>query len=289
MTNPAAARVLRADILAVLHQHRLLSTEQIRRLLDPSQGLRWFQRLLRELSEQDLVAHVPYIGRKRLWLLTRRGAASVAALPSRADGRPSLAPEHAAGPVLGQTYLVNEVGLSFVEAGRRYGHDCGPLAWRHQVEYQLDNEREPLVLDAELEYLLIGSGPTQLASRFIELDRTDASVVRLVAKLHRVARLYHQVREQLVWREFPGVLVLLPNGRTEDGRQRMRALLSLIRRDPDLQQVTISVGCLPLHDPFAPVFWRATGAGSGGELVNWLGHTQAPQPKLAVAAGGGEG
>lgn len=281
------------EILAWVAQHRLLSTSQVRALRGPGASRRWTLALLADLEHRDALAHVLAAGRRKLWHVTEQGA-QLALAGGLIDRAPKLlGAEEASGALQAHTLAVNDTGLAFIHAARQCGHECGPLAFRHEVAHPLTHgrgrRRRQLIADALLTYLLGDGERLALELRLLELDRATLTVDRLAAKLARYAEL-HQATDQHgqpAWRTwypaFPAVIAVLAGADRTTLERRRRTVLALCRSDPRLTgapDVEISICLLPDlrdHGPFAPIFARPHAA---ADPVDWLGHpaaTTAPQ------------
>ena len=280
-------------ILESLHQHRLLSTDQLHALHTPESSQRFIQQILARLREAGLASSVRLPGGLGVWHLSDRGLEAVEAIPDRAETRHKpIPPEHAAGPLQAHTLAVNEVGIAFVAAARERGDECGPTAWRHEIAHPLGpppgrRRSEQLIADAVLTYQLTAARKTSLHYRFIELDRANRSSADLAAKLGRYARLYrHTVttgrrKPVLFWTQlypvFPTVLLVLAGRPRPVLQRRRKAVLALSGENPDLldtPEVEISVcllGDLIAEGPFAAIFHTAT---EPEKAVNWLGEVR---------------
>ncbi|MFD8732328.1 replication-relaxation family protein [Streptomyces sp. NPDC059611] len=203
---------LGGDVLELLYQHRVLSTQQLHVLLTLPEKrperpvyLRW---QLGELLKAGLVDRIRAKGpggRGRvqsqpfLWFLTEAGAASVeeaGELPSRPY---RVSPESVAGARQAHTLGVNEVGVAFVEWARRLGHECGALDWTPEVANRIrDGQRrfedDHVISDAVLNYVHMERGGRRtMLSFFVEFDRATMTSARLAAKLEAYGRLYEYV------------------------------------------------------------------------------------------------
>ena len=266
-----------ADIVASVYQHRLLSTAQIAALHTPhSRQVRWAQHLLRGLEERGWLTRVQGRppGRQSLWFTTA-AAANIEGgdLPARPY---RMTAQQATGVLQAHTLAVNDIGVAFVAAARRLGHDCTPRDWHHEIAHRVADRAGPglradLIVDAVLSCTVREAGRESVAVRFVELDRATESVLTLNAKLRGYAALHsyepkvHNWGWRARYRSFPKVLLVL-TGRPEPDLQRRRAtLLELCRTDPVLTRLAEPLGIaitllgdLQRHGPFAPVFRRPT-------------------------------
>jgi Replication-relaxation len=292
---------LSAEILDCLYQHRLLSTPQLREVATPQHTERSVVRLLDELLERQLIDCVRARNTQgrghRLWLVTPLGAELVEAVPDRAEMRRRLlTPALASGQVQAHTLAVNDACIAFLRAARERSHDFGPYSWRHEVAHEVrpaagrdGRRRSLLIVDAVLRYWMsMPGGRTAVRYRFLELDRANRLVDDVVAKLVR----YQQLRElwsndqgsghpasyespawPLLYRHFPGVLVVLANAERTNLQRRLTSMLALSRAElgrDGTNAISVSF-CffveLMTKGPFAPIFRRL----EDDLLVNWLG------------------
>jgi hypothetical protein len=261
------------EMLESIHQHRLLSTAQLHLLHTPGSSLRWTQWLTAELELHRLVRFVRDAGAAKLWYVTARGADAVEQLPTRADPRRKLlTPEQAAGPLRAHTLAVNDVGIAFVVAARKRGHECGPLSWRHEIAHPIGRppgrrRGELLIADALLTYLIPDGDLAGVHYRFLELERATIPTEALATKLARYGRLHRFAPEgarEPAWRAhypaFPPVIALLagqPRRRLERRRDHVVALCQADRDLARARQVSIALALLSdvaARGPFAPIF-----------------------------------
>jgi hypothetical protein len=294
MTGVANLPPAAVDMLESIHQHRLLDTHQLHVLHTPHASMRWTQRLTAALARRGLINHVPAAKKRRLHFATAAGADAVETLGSRVETRRTVVrPEQAAGPLRRHTLAVNDVGISFVQAARDNGDECGPWAWRHEIAHPIGGvpghyQHEQLIADALLTYQRTRGARTSFHYRLIELDRATMPVDDLAAKITRYVRLYHYAVPSAggledpvqVWTHrysvFPTVLVVLANGTARALERRRETLLALCGEEQDLQHGrTIRVDVclmeeLQVRGPFAPIFRTVEHPGAS---VTWLGET----------------
>lgn len=283
-TAPASDPLLLAlsptevDIVSSCYQHRLLSTAHVAALHTPAAHLRYPQRLLAGLEKRGWLSRVrgrpP--ARQSLWFTTEAAAKAVEAadIVSRPYRMDAL---RATGPLQPHTLGVNDVGVAFVAAARRLGHECTPRDWHHEVAHRVSDRPRPgyradLVVDALLSCTIREEAQEAVILRFIEFDRATESVATVVAKLRGYAAfLSYEPRTAgqtgLAWKArymaFPKVLLVL-GGRSEAALDRRRdTLLQLCRADTVLARAGESLGisittlqALQRDSPFAGVFRR---------------------------------
>lgn len=305
MPRSTALPALAAEALDVLYQHRLLSTPQLHEILAPCYATRSLVRLLDLLRLKGLADSVQArtaTGRgHRNWFLTELGADVVEAVPNRAESRRRLlTPVLAAGQIQAHTLAVNDVGIAFLRAAQERGDDFGPHSWRHEVAHDLGRggrrTRSLVIADAVLRYWMKSAdGRIAVRYRFLELDRANRLVDDVAGKLARYAELREVWGERrtagrradddapawpLLYRHFPGVVVVLANAARSNLERRLANLLALCNTDPDLSGpdgVFVAFALfeeLMTRSPFAPIFRRP---GSEGR-VNWLGQADDQAP-----------
>lgn len=289
---------LAQEVLPVLYQHRLVSTSQLHRLLQPHVRtpvyLRRQLRLLREAGLAGAAMRRKAGERELLWYCPPVGAEVVEASGEVAVRAYRMSEQAAASPLQEHTLAVNEVGVRFVEAARAAGEDeCGPLDWHQEQAHRIrDGERgrdAVLVPDAVLSYTHTQvDGQRMLMTFFVEVDRATESVAQLVAKVAAYSRYRRYVpagsggwgraragavRE--AWRErylaFPRLLVVF-SGRSEE---------YLGRRIADLRGVLGATGGgggevlagattlsqLQVHGPFARIFTPLVGDDAAADVL----------------------
>ena len=272
------------EVLASLVEHRVLTAAQVRAMHLPSNRLRWAQRLLARLREEELAADAPGPGARRVWFVTERGGRAVREA-GILDREPRLIDARAAaGPLQAHTLAVNEVGISFMAAARERGDEFGPLSWRHEVAHALSagrgRRRRRLIADALLTYLREDGDDVLIEQRFVEVDRATLSVDRLAAELGGYARLY-RARDrsaQPTWRayypSFPPVLCVLEGAAPRLLQRRRDSAAALLRADPELSRsprvaIRFCLGAeLAKRGPFAPIFIDAR---EPRRPIDWLG------------------
>jgi Replication-relaxation len=280
------------DILESIHQHRLLSTDQLHELHSPQATLRWIQRIVVRLQRHGLIGAVRRPRGMKLLYVTAAGAEAVQTIGSRTETRRKVfSPEQAAGPLQQHTLAVNDVGICFVRAAREHGDECGPWAWRHEIAHPVGNlpgqrQGEHVIADALLTYQRTTPRQTSFHYRLIELDRATMPADDLAAKLGRYARLYRYTLSGAdgledpapLWTQrysvFPTVLVVLANagrGRLERRRQTVLALCGQDQELRDAPEVRIDfclLADLRERGPFASIFYSTSGPRRD---IDWLG------------------
>jgi len=303
-----------AEVIDVIHQHPLLTTSQLRELVLPERGLRRTQQVIAELARRRLLDSVasrhawPGPG-ERVWFLSRRGAAVAEELPDRAEPRRRLmTADKAASLLQAHTLAVNAVGVAFTRAARERGDEFDSRSWRHEIAHDIvqGRRRRLLIADAVLRYWT--GGGTTLHYRFLEVDRGNALIDDLVAKLKRYVALHDAWREYRnagegererlpAWPSrylaFPSVLVLFADAGRADPVRRMTIVMAGCRAEPEFRW-SADLFRFALFDdltaagPFAAVFRRV----DSDQPVNWLDtptDRTSPLGVDAAASGTGDG
>lgn len=294
--EPDALSVSSVDVLASIHQHRLLTARQVHDLHMPSCRLRWTQKMLVGLAEEGLIQRATGPHRLGLWFLTRHGAQTLRTLGTLGEYRDHLTtPVEAVGPLRKHTIAVNDTGIAFVKAARcRAGDECGAFSWRHEIAHPLSQNRgrqhtRLVIADALLSYLQQAEDRSViLHQRFIELDRGTIPPEQLAGKLARYAQLQHyQPRPaapdtpdgplwRIYYRAFPGVLVVLADQTVVAARRRIQRVIALHRTDPyqarygTVPTMFVTLDDLTEHGPFAPIFISIE---QPEHYQDWLGNT----------------
>lgn len=292
------------DALTALYQHRLVSTDQLHRMITPhharSEVVRRQLQLLRADGLVDCVNRRRRGQTELLWWLTEHGAEAVEAtglLPAR----PYRMSRHAAaGPLQDHTLATVETGLAFITHAARLGHECAPLDWSPEIAHYYRADDRPaedlaLIPDAVLHYVHTHDDQRTLLTLFIEVDRTQMTVGRLANKLHAYAayRAYtpknppraprKNTVPQPAWRSryplFPRVLLVLTGATAARLQRRITDLRSLAAADPDLTTAGLRAGVTTLadlaeHGPFAPIFTPILGPATATDL--WLNTAHVP-------------
>ncbi|WP_410599810.1 replication-relaxation family protein [Amycolatopsis sp. lyj-90] len=182
------------EALVVLYWHRMVSTEQMRRLIAPTTPIRTIQHKLLALQADGLADCLHRHHASRTWHVTETGAELVEE-SGRVEARPYRIPRAAVVELLQEHSLdVVEVGLAFTAAARRHRDECGPLSWTPEVAHRFRDGRGRrqgvVIADAVLDYVLDEDGRRSQRTYFIELDRATMPVARLAQKLRSYVQ-YH--------------------------------------------------------------------------------------------------
>jgi hypothetical protein len=294
--EPDRLAVSSVDVLASIHQHRVLTARQVHELHLPSCRLRSTQKMLVRLADHGLVQSASGPHRLGLWFLTRHGAETLDRCGTLAEHRRHLStPTEAVGLLRKHTMAVNDTGIAFVKAARsRPGDECGPFSWRHEIAHPISNGRarhkaQLVIADALLSYLQ--QTPHQsliLQQRFIELDRGTIPPEQLAGKLARYAQLQHHKPNpapsgapegpswRAYYRTFPTVLVVLADQTPAAARRRIQRVIALHRTDPQqarygtVPTLFVTLTDLAEQGPFALIFISIE---QPENYQDWLGNT----------------
>ncbi|MFJ9544383.1 replication-relaxation family protein [Streptomyces sp. NPDC101225] len=190
--TPSPVEPLPHQLLAVLGQHRMATTNQLHELLRPGVARQTVSAPLNKLRRDGLVDYtvLPASNRSRAWYLTSDGARLTKDFPAL-RGRPPypITSATAASLKTPHTLTVVRTHLAFVTDARRRGDEHGHLDWTPEVSHPL-SDGERVITDAVMHYTLVeGDDRTKLRA-FIEVDRTTMSSERLASKLIEYARLW---------------------------------------------------------------------------------------------------
>ncbi|MFD4955300.1 replication-relaxation family protein [Streptomyces sp. NPDC058451] len=190
--TPSPVEPLPHQLLAVLGQHRMATTNQLHDLLRPGTARQTVSTPLNKLRRHGLVDYtvLPQSNRSRAWYLTGQGARLVRDLPAL-RGRPPypITSATAASLKTPHTLTVVRTHLTFVADARRRGDEHGHLDWTPEVSHPL-SDGEKIITDALMHYTVIGDDQRTKLRAFVEVDRTTMSSERLASKLIEYARLW---------------------------------------------------------------------------------------------------
>ncbi|WP_228184030.1 replication-relaxation family protein [Streptomyces anulatus] len=231
-TQPNAGETTSHRALALLAQHRLVTSPQLHQMLSPGKARSRTATVLNQLRDDKLIAstHVPGSGRLRAWFLTSRGARITAGWPEL-RGHSVLTPDSTTDASLrsGHTLTAVRTHLAFLRDAQERGDEYGPLDWVPEVSHRLPDTggEDKLIADSVMHYTV--SSPRRLQYRaFVEVDRATMSSERLARKLISYARFHDYVPQpvgrrgtvadqgaMLAWQRFyprfPRVLFVLTN------------------------------------------------------------------------------
>lgn len=235
----------RADLIRLLYQVRLATTNQLTRLLNTGTSKRVWT-VLDDLTNDGLVDAVRVRrqpGSTKAWFLTPAGA-ELAETAAEVVVRPyRMRPDAAAGPAQAHMLAVTETGCLFVEHARARGDDCGPLDWDVEVAHRTRDGAAPrspadlLITDAVLHYTATAStgtptgaatdtatahGRRRMFTFFLEIDRATMSTARLARKIDHYARYYtHTPGNETANSRRPRARRRTTNEQTEYGWRRL--------------------------------------------------------------------
>ncbi|MFF4145137.1 replication-relaxation family protein [Streptomyces sp. NPDC001698] len=190
--TPSPVEPLPHQLLAVLGQHRMATTNQLHALLRPGTARQTLSTPLNKLRRNGLVDYtvLPRSNRSRAWYLTGEGARLVRDLPALRSRPPyPITSATAASLKTPHTLTVVRTHLAFVADARRRGDEHGHLDWTPEVSHPL-SDGEKIITDALMHYTVIGEDQRTKLRAFVEVDRTTMSSERLASKLIEYARLW---------------------------------------------------------------------------------------------------
>ncbi|MFF4647294.1 replication-relaxation family protein [Streptomyces sp. NPDC001389] len=190
--QPATADTYAHQALALIAQHRLLTSIQIHQLLTPNSPPRKIHNVLVPLREQGLIAHTVLPGRLQAHFLAPAGHQTVGDWPEL-RGRTATPIQSAAAASLRAAHILTGVRahLAFLTDARSRGDEYQPLDWVPEVTHRLPDTagEDRLIADAVFHYT--ATSPRRLQYRaFVEIDRTTMSSERLARKLITYARFH---------------------------------------------------------------------------------------------------
>ncbi|WP_406278304.1 replication-relaxation family protein [Streptomyces sp. NBC_00191] len=269
--QPSAEDTAAHRALALLAQHRLVTTPQMHQLLNPGNVRTTTSNVLNALREDKLVSYtvLPNSSRLRAWFLTVRGARIATSWPEL-RGRALQTPTGATDASLRAAHTLTGVRahLAFLADARRRGDEYGPLDWVPEIAHRLPDTggEDKLVADAVLHYT--ATSPRRLQYRaFVEIDRATMSSERLARKLISYAR-FHDYTPQpvgrrgtvadqaamLAWQRlyprFPRVLFILTGASAPSLTRRIDDLRAMTAGHPLVAQLAgqVKLGAAVLED-----------------------------------------
>ncbi|MCX4515934.1 replication-relaxation family protein [Streptomyces sp. NBC_01619] len=244
--------------MALLAQHRLVTTPQMHQMLAPGTDRSHTSEVLNTLREGKLASYavLPRSNGLRAWFLTARGARVVIGWPEL-RGRTIQAPGSSTEASLRAAHTLTAVRahLTFLADARRRGDEYGPLDWVPEIAHRLPDTggEDKLIADAVLHYT--ATAPRRLQFRaFVEVDRATMSSERLARKLISYAR-FHDYTPQpvrgrgtvadqaamLAWQRFyprfPRVLFILTGAPAPGLRRRIDDLRAMTSGHPLVAQL----------------------------------------------------
>ncbi|MGW2993288.1 replication-relaxation family protein [Streptomyces sp. NPDC001193] len=272
--------------LALIAQHRMVTTTQLHQMLAPETPTRKIYKVLAPLRAQGLISHT-VLGRSnhlQAHFLTAAGAHTVRDWPEMRGRAPAVLADAAASLRAAHTLTGVRAHIAFLTDARARGDEYGPLDWVPEIAHRLPDTggEDQIIADAVFHYTSTGPRRRQYWA-FVEIDRATMSSERLARKLISYAR-FHDYTPQpagrrttvtdqgtlLAWQRFyprfPRILFILT------GAPRP----TLTRRIDDLRHMTadhslvtslaahVPLGAailedLETHGPTAPVWTPLTG------------------------------
>lgn len=269
--QPSAEDTAAHRALALLAQHRLVTTPQMHQMLAPDNVRTHTSNVLNTLREDKLASYavLPNSSRLRAWFLTPRGARVAAGWPEL-RGRALQAPTSSTEASLRAAHTLTGVRahLAFLADARRRGDEYGPLDWVPEIAHRLPDTggEDKLIADAVLHYT--ATAPRRLQYRaFTEIDRATMSSERLARKLISYAR-FHDYTPQpvgrrgtvadqaamLAWQRFyprfPRVLFILTGAPAASLKRRIDDLRAMTAGHPLVTQLAgqVKLGAAVLED-----------------------------------------
>jgi hypothetical protein len=257
--------------MALLGQHRLVTTAQMHLMLAPRAARQSSSETLNALREDRLVSYtvLPRSKGTRAWFLTARGARVASGWPEL-RGRSLQSPGSSTEASLraAHTLTVVRSHLAFLADARARGDEYGPLDWVPEVAHRLPDTggEDRLIADAVLHYT--ANTPRRLQYRaFIEVDRATMSSERLARKLISYAR-FHDYTPQpvgrrgttadqnamLAWQRFyprfPRVLFILTGASATVLQRRVEDLRAMVTAHSLVAQMAgrVKLGAAVLED-----------------------------------------
>ncbi|MFB7176915.1 replication-relaxation family protein [Streptomyces sp. NPDC056257] len=194
MIQPDTSDTYAHRTLALIAQHRLLTTTQIHRMLMPHTPPRKVHKVLGPLRTEGLIAHTVLGARSGLQahFLTASGAQTVSNWPELRGRQATVIPSPAAASLRAAHTLTGvRAHLAFLTDAQSRGDEYEPLDWVPEVTHRLPDTggEDRLIADAVLHYT--ATRPRRLQYRaFVEIDRTTMSSERLARKLITYARFH---------------------------------------------------------------------------------------------------
>ncbi|WP_240801953.1 replication-relaxation family protein [Streptomyces sp. A1136] len=202
MLQPPTEDTHAHQALALIAQHRLLTTNQIHHMLTPDTPPRKIHKVLVPLREQGLTDQTA-LGKSGLQahFLTPAGHQTVSDWPELRGRTSAPIPSPAAASLRAAHTLTGvRAHLAFLTQARTRGDEYHPLDWVPEVTHRLPDTggEDRLIADAVLHYT--ATRPRRLQYRaFVEIDRATMSSERLARKLITYAR-FHAYTPQPIGR-----------------------------------------------------------------------------------------
>lgn len=273
--------------LALIAQHRLLTSPQLHQLVMPAALPNKIHKILRPLREDGLIAHTALGGRGyHAYFLTAAGTQAVGDWPELRGRHVAAIPSPAAAALRAAHTLTGvRAHLTFLTDARARGDEYQALDWVPEVTHRLPDTggEDRLIADAVFHYTVTGTRRMHYRA-FVEIDRATMSSERLARKLITYAR-FHDYTPQapgrrgtiadqdtpLAWQRFyprfPRILFILTGASRTTLTNR---IADLRRMTADHELVTrfatrVPLGAATLEDleaqgPASPVWTPLAGA-----------------------------
>lgn len=281
--------------LALLGQHRLVTSTQMHELLYPGRHRSLTSFTLNRLREDQLISYTVLQGTNglRAWYLTSQGTRVVSRWPEL-RGRTLHAPASSTEASLRAAHTLTGVRahIAFLTEARERGDEYGPLDWVPEIAHRLPDTggEDKLIADAVLYYTT--ATPRRLQFRaFVEVDRATMSSERLARKLISYAR-FHDYTPQpigrrgtvadqaamLAWQRFyprfPRILFILTGASRQALTRRINDLRAMTSGHPLVTRLAskVELGAAVLedleqHGPTGPVWTPLAG---DTERCSWM-------------------
>lgn len=191
--------------LAVIAQHRLVTTTQLHQMLVPGTPATKIHKVLAPLRAAGLTGHTVLGARNRLQahFLTPAGGETVRDWPELRGRAPVVLTDAAASLRAAHTLTAVRAHLAFLTDARTRGDEYGPLDWSPEIAHRLPDTggADQVIADAVLHYTSAGPRRRQYRA-FVEVDRATMSSERLARKLISYAR-FHDYTPQPAGRRQP--------------------------------------------------------------------------------------
>ncbi|MFJ3176077.1 replication-relaxation family protein [Streptomyces roseus] len=284
--QPASGDSQAHQVLALIAQHRLLTTTQLHRMVAPHLPPRKIHKVLVPLREDGLITHATLPGRLQAHFLTPAGHQTVTEWPELRGRNPN--PIHSPAAALlraGHILTGARAHIAFLTDARTRGDEYQPLDWVPEITHRLPDTagEDRLIADAVFHYT--ATRPRRLQYRaFVEIDRTTMSSERLARKLITYARFHDYTPQtgtrrgtvgdqaamlawQRVYPRFPRILFILTgaprttlNNRIADLRSMATGHELVARMGTRVPLGAAILKDLETHGPQAPVWTPLTGA-----------------------------
>ncbi|KPH98731.1 Plasmid replication-relaxation [Actinobacteria bacterium OV450] len=193
MIHPSTSDTRAHQALALIAQHRMITTTQLHQMLAPQTPARKIYKVLAPLRAQGLIAHTVLGRSNRLQahFLTAAGAQTVRDWPEMRGRAPAVLADAAASLRAAHTLTSVRAHLAFLTDARNRGDEYGPLDWVPEIAHRLPDTggEDQVIADAVFHYT--AGGPRRRQYRaFVEIDRATMSSERLARKLISYARFH---------------------------------------------------------------------------------------------------